>query len=258
MAGVRGAAVGMTVLLLAGPALVGCDSSDSGTSASEPTSAPATTDTAGASEAIAVGERYLTALAGGPDTEAMLALSALGSVAERYAVHTRALSEIQVASGQQPDDLAVVVHGDEATVTFSNSSGDVPTAWADFTLDEQGRLDSFTIDGKPLEDRLIVDGASDTAARVASAFELVSNDSPVVIVEFKNQASRRYQMARAVYVAPDGTRSTSRPTGAGILIPAGTSNKAAIIFGTAPLGGTMTLVGDLAGTPVRHHLALTP
>lgn len=262
-------AAAVALLVLAAGACGGSD----GDGAADPGAAAtgSSTTAPGSAEAVAIAERYLGSLTGdgGPDTDAMVALSAPGSVAERYAVHTGALAEIQIASGEDPESGTVSVDGDTVTVTFSGAGGPpVETTWTDFTIDGHSRLDDFTINGVSLDDRLIVGGESDTTARVTatitSAFELVTNDSPVVIVEIQNGSRREYRLRHTLYATgPDEAdqASGSDPSGEGLIVAPGATERAALIFGSAPFGGTVTLVGELGGSrgvPVRQELSLAP
>ena len=135
-------------------------------------------------------------------------------------------------------------------------------AKGDFTLDDEGRLVDFTIDDEPLDDRLLVDGPSTTVAgvkaRVVSAFELVSNDSPVVVVEIDNGGRGRFRLVDADYTAPDGLVFTTSPSGGGLVVPRGTTSRAVLAFATARFGGTVTLHGAVGEAPVEIALPLTP
>lgn len=260
-AAVTGAMVGLA--LIAG----GCGGSGDGEdeaagSTTTAEASPTTVDPA----AVDVAEQYLRALtaADGPDVDAMTALSAPDSVAENYAVHTAALAELQAAAGEPASGGEVRVEGDTVIATLVGSGGaTVDTTWADFTLDDDGLLVDFTINGVALDDRLVVGGASDTVdgvtISVVSAFELITNDSPVVILEIDNGSDGRYRLSGASYEAPDGATVTSSPDeGRGLVVPAGATNRALLVFATAPLGGTLTLDGTLAGVPVTHEVPLTP
>lgn len=254
-------AVVVVALVAAGCSSDGGGGDDAAGSTTDPSGTPTTVDPA----AVDVARRYLEALtaAGGPDLEAMTAVSAPDSVAERYAVHTAAVAEVQAASGEAAGGGEVRVDGDTVIATLVGSSGSsIDTTWADFTLDDEGRLVDFTIDGTPLGDRLLVGGASDTVAdvtiSVASAFELISNDSPVVVLDVDNGASGPYRLRGATYEAPDGTSVSSSPDGRGLLVHAGTTSRALLVFATAPFGGSLTLSGVVGGTTVTHDLPLTP
>lgn len=259
--GVAGAV--LVVALTAG----GCSSGggDADDAAGSTTTAEASTTTVDPA-AVDVAEQYLEALtaADGPDVDAMTALSAPDSVAENYAVHTAALAELQAAAGEPVGGGEVRVEGDTVIATLVGSGGaTVDTTWADFTLDDNGLLVDFTINGVALDDRLVVDGASDTVddvtIAVVSAFELVTNDSPVVILEIDNGGAGPYRLRGASYEAPDGTTVTSSPDeGRGLVVPAGGTNRALLIFAPAPFAGTLTLEGAIAGAPLTHELTLTP
>lgn len=257
MRGVRTAGLGVAMALL----LVGCGSDDSGSS--DDTAATTTTVADGAG--LEVGREYVEAVAAddGPDTEAMVAVSAPGSVAADYAVHLGAVADVQQAAGEPLDQGEVSVEGDQVFLRLEGTGGViVDTRWSDFTLDGEGRLVDFTIDDEPLDDRLVVDGASETVrgvtATVVSAFELVSNESPVVVVEIRNAGRGRFRLVEADYTAPDGTEVTSTPSGGGLVVPAGATNRAVLAFATAPFGGTVTLHGAAGESPVEIALPLTP
>lgn len=252
--------VGLVVAL----ALAGCGSgggSSDGTTTSATSATSTTVDAAG----LEVGRDYVEAIAadGGPDTDAMVALSAPGSIAADYAVHLGAVADVQEAAGEPIDQGEVSVEGDQVFLRLEGTGGVVvDTRWSTFTLDGDGRLVDFTIDDEPLDDRLVVDGASETVqdvtASVVSAFQLVSNDSPVVVVEIENGGRGRFRLGRGVYAAPDGTEVTSTPSGGGLVVPAGATNRAVLAFATAPFGGTVTLYGAAGEAPVEIALPLTP
>ncbi len=254
---------------MAALAVAGCSSSGDGDQVgdSSPTSVDETaTATSVDPAAVDVAEQYLQALTAddGPDLDAMTELSAPDSVAERYAVHTGALADLQAAAGEPASGDEVRVEGDTVIATLVCPGGaTVDTTWADFTLDDDGLLVDFTINGTALDDRLVVGGASETVdgvtISVVSAFELVTNDSPVVILEIDNGGAGPYRLRGASYEAPDGATVTSNPDqGRGLLVPADGTNRALLIFAPAPFAGTLTLEGALAGAPVTHELPLTP
>lgn len=241
--------------------LAACGSDGGGSS----DDAAATTTTVADGAGLEVGREYVEAVAAddGPDTDAMVALSAPGSVAEDYATYLGAVADVQRASGEPLDQGEVTVEGDELLLRLEGQGGVVvDTRWSTFTLDEEGRLVDFTIDDEPLDDRLVVDGArenvDDVTASVVAAFELVSNDSPVVVVEIENAGDTRFRLLGADYEAPDGTGGTSTPARGGLVVPAGATNRAALAFATAPFGGTVILNGAAGGTPIEIELPLTP
>lgn len=255
----RVAAVGLVAV---GLVLVGCGSGGGGSSSDDTV---ATTTTAADRGGLEVGRQYVEAVAaeGGPDTEAMAALSAPGSIAEQYAVHLGAVADVQGAAGEPLDQGEVTVEGDKVFLRLDGTGGViVDTRWSDFTLDDQGRLVDFTIDDEPLDDRLLVDGPSTTVAgvkaRVVSAFELVSNDSPVVVVEIDNGGRGRFRLVDADYTSPDGLVFTTSPSGGGLVVPRGTTSRAVLAFATAAFGGTVTLHGAVGEAPVEITLPLTP
>ena len=248
----------MVAVLLAGTmAVAACGGDDSSTAAD---AGGDTVESAGPEE-LAVGEQYLQALADG-SFEQMIGISAPGSVADLYARHTQALYEIQIDAGETPEEREVTVADETVTVAFTPpGAAAVRTEWTDFTLDREGDLVSFTIDGVALDDRLFVDGepvrTGDVTAEVVSAFELVSNDSPVVIVELTNQGDGDYRLLAAEYEAPDGTVEPTGPTGDGLVVPSGASNRVALVFGTAEFGGTVILQGEQGDTLLEHELPLS-
>lgn len=257
-----GGLVAAAVLAGAGP-LAACGSSGDD-AASNPTTTSAG-DGEAAAAALEVGEQYLTALSaeGAADIDAMVALSAPGSVAERYALHTGAVIEVQGPSGDEAEPGAVRAEGDALVLTLTGAGGaTVDTTWAGFVVDDEGLLESFTIDGTALDDRLIVDGESDSVAgvtaSVVSAFQLVSNDSPVVVIEVENGADAPYRLRGADYAA-DGERVSSTPGENGALVvPAGETARALLVFATAPFGGVVTLEGVVAGDRFELSLPLEP
>ena len=158
-------------------AAAGCGGGDDAAPADGPGAAEATT-TVAAADPLAVGADYLAAMAadGGPDTDAMAELTAPGSVAERYARHLGAVADVQRAAGEPAEQGTATVEGDGVLLRLEPAGGGDPVelTWADFTLDEDGRLVDFTIDGETLDDRLVVDGASDTVeARVSTLWRRV-------------------------------------------------------------------------------------
>lgn len=229
------------------------------------TTAAATATTAADAPGLEVGRQYVEALAadGGPDTEAMVALSAPGSIAEDYAVHLGALAEVQAAAGEPIDQGEVTVDDGKVFLRLEGQGGViVDIRWADFTLDDEGRLVDFTLDDEPLDDRLLVGGATASArgvtATVVSAFELVSNDSPVVVVEIENGGRGRFRLAGADYTAPDGVTVDTGPVGDGLVVPRGATSRAVLAFPRAAFGGTVTLNGAVGESPVEIAVPLTP
>lgn len=245
-------------MLLAGALALGaCGGDDDSTSDGAEDGTDASTGT----EELAVGEEYLRALADG-SFDHMIELSAPGSVADRYARHTQALLEIQIDAGETLEQREVTVAGETAIVAFMPPGASaIRTEWTDFTIDREGRLVSFTIDGVSLDDRLVADGepvqTGDVTAKVVSAFELVTNDSPVVIVELSNQGDGDYRLLAAEYAALDGAVETTGPTADGFVVPAGASNRVALVFGTAEFGGTVVLQGEQGDTLLEHELPLS-
>ncbi|MCB1004201.1 MAG: hypothetical protein KDB35_08440 [Acidimicrobiales bacterium] len=247
-------------------AAAGCGGGDDAAPADGPGAAEATTPVAGARASHFLSD-YLAAMAadGGPDTDAMAELTAPGSVAERYARHLGAVADVQRAAGEPAEQGTATVEGDGVLLRLEPAGGGDPVelTWADFTLDEDGRLVDFTIDGETLDDRLVVDGASDTVdgvtATVTSAFELVSNDSPLVVVEIDNGGAGRLRLVGADYEAPDGRVLTTSPSDRGLVVPRGATNRVILAFARAPFGGTVTLHAVVGGdAPLDIDLPLTP
>lgn len=226
-----------------------------------------TTRTPGASgtEALSVGESYARAFAreGDRSLEDMLALVSPGSVADLHARHTLALSEIQTASGETPETAAVSLEGDTVVVELTPTGGSpTRTEWSDFEIDDDGLLTGFMIDGVALEGRLVGSGepteVDGVGAHVVSGFQLVTSGRPIVIVEIANGSDAAYVVVRATYRAPDGAELATGPSGDALGVPPGGSNRVALLFDEADFGGSITLNGDLDGSPVRHELAIEP
>jgi hypothetical protein len=247
---IRVAAVALTTLLV----LASCGD-DEGTTDEE---------ASGSAEAVEVGEEYVRALGGedGRSFDDAIVLTAAGSVADGYARHTEAVNAIRVEAGEVPEAREVTVEGDTVVVTFTTADGSIiDTDWSDFEIDGEGLLTDFTIDGQSLDDRLVVGGepvvTDDVAVTVVSAFELVTNDSPVVVVEIDNGSDRAYSPREIDYVAPDGTVEPTAPSDGAAIVPAGADNRLLLIFGSAPFGGDVVIRGDLGGTGIEHELPLS-
>ncbi|HMQ27569.1 MAG TPA: hypothetical protein PKA98_16380, partial [Acidimicrobiales bacterium] len=162
MRGARVLGMGVVAALVV---LAACGSDGGGSS--DDTAATTTTVADGAG--LEVGREYVEAVVAdrGPDTEAMVALSAPGSVAEGYAVHLGAVADVQRAAGEPLDQGEVAVEEDTVVLRLDGAGGvTVDTRWSDFTLDEDGRLVDFTIDDESLDDRLVVDGATEAVVMI--------------------------------------------------------------------------------------------
>lgn len=217
-----------------------------------PTASPATTTTLNdtSAERDEVARGYLDAFAAGdPETmSAMHEFAEPGSVADVYATHQIAVTKAFRDAGAPFLGQRVTYRGDEAEVC--SIEGETCGIWADFTTDpESGLLTGFTIDGQPLDGRLLGGSGESTSATGAtftlvSAYKSVQGDSLFVVVEVENGPEPvTIYPSSAEYVTPDGRQVTAvdgvgptelRPSAKATYVP---------VFDGADLGGTVYIVG---------------
>ena len=179
----------------------------------------------------------------------MLDASAPNSLARSYATHQAAVRGVLGASDggsvERSTDRAVVCAGPagpEQRLTC--------TEYRDLEFDDQGRLASFTIDGRDLDQRVITDGPAATVdrltAQAVSAYQSPSSDSTLVVVELTNDGSSEFELfafsatyrptADAAAVEADGSWGTTA-------VGPGATTAVVIRFPDAPLGGALVLSG---------------
>lgn len=182
--------------------------------------------------------------------EEMRKFSAEGSPARLYAEHFIALAIAQRNSSFPPSKSTMAVKKDGTVEVCDEGREGSCTSFSEFKADASDLLTSFSVDGKPIEGRLLAPSgevvmAQGAAVRVLSGYKSLQSDSYFVIVEVKagDRAITVYDF-NATYVAPSGAQFTAdgvnglSPSGD---IQPGASAAVLVIFPGASPGGQLVL-----------------
>jgi hypothetical protein len=183
-----------------------------------------------------------------------------GSTADRYVTYLRAAAEAVLGGGHTPgngDASADVVSGAFRFCTDSGS-GKVCYRYTDITGAE-GKVADFSVNGRPVADRVVGGGSPvpasgvDGGASLVAAFENTSGDDLFVAVRVR-AAAHDLSGVQATYAAAGGRPvQSSRMTGPDD-VHAGAVGSYVFAFPGARLGGTLTLAlhGGSPGGPATQ------
>ncbi len=186
---VGGAAIAALIAISAIVALTGDDQSPTSSSTSTTTTEVVTTEPTIVPTTVprSVGDRFFSEIAQRTTSAAIRAraLAADNSTAADYLDHL--MGAMSVAGDQPPGRLEGaepwrVCDAGDTTITCRS--------FDNLTVDDNGLVTGFEIDGIPINDRLVIDGnaaSSDgVTVSLASAFLTVPNDSMVLVVDIEN------------------------------------------------------------------------
>jgi hypothetical protein len=177
------------------------------------------------------------------DLDAMAALIAPGSPAERWLSYWSTVEATDVAAGQPADTDAGSTAYDEASGTVTTTYADgTTTVTKDYTTDGAGRIMSWSDEaGTPIADRLWTQNTAGTGAgqtvTITSAF-LTSSGDLYVTADITGDAGSDIDW-RPTYVGPDGVaRQPAASIGPDQVVPGGTT-KVAYVYEAAEFGGRL-------------------
>lgn len=234
-------------------AIAGGDDSGPEAGTSTTSSSTSTSSTSSSSTTIVpgeVGERFTVNLAARTATGAQRIIDSarVGSPAEAYGLHQRAALTL---AGPTPAARIEARTGDAIAVCDTIPAGAACRTFDDFTVDAAGMLETFTIDGRPLNELVLAGGMAgihdDITMRVISALE-TSQQRLVVIVEVVNVGAGDVLVNgfAAVHRAEDGTETEASSVVGDDLARAGMTVTIALFFDGADLGGVVTVPGQSA------------
>lgn len=225
------------LLVLVITVVAGC-SGDDDPETSATTAGDATADTAGsttAEDADPIGP-YFDALASATGTDQMLEWAAPDSPAELYAT----LLGSQKLSAQTIETTA----DDELELCFTTNPDQCVT-FGGFEVDD-GELVSFTVDGEPLDDRIVASGesaAGDPGLTITVPLVYwTASDDLAVLLEIANGDAGDLDLRGGVtltYTAPDGDEVELDHVDGPVALEAGETDRAVAYFTGAEPGGTL-------------------
>ncbi len=219
-----------------------------GVATKAPTRTPTPTPTP--ESATAAAKQYLEAFASSDATKmaAMVALSEPGSAAHTYALHQRALAEAFRAAGAPYDPQSVTVDGDTIELCGIGEEPDCGV-YAGFKAMPSGKLATFTVNGLPIESRLLPAGdrapvsVGGVQLQLISAYRAAQSDNLIITFRAKNDGASQVTVATydATYVSASGEQTkSSYYVGTDELQP-GASTSLAVAFAATDPGGVLTV-----------------
>jgi hypothetical protein len=224
--------------------------------------------------------RYVTAISASSPaaTPAELdAVTAPGSDAAKYAVFERDLRDAWVAAQNDPTRRVrcgrskVEVGLLQQPRLPINPPKKITTVYKRFVVDPSGRVESFTVNGTPIDGRVLVGSGPATTAlgttvSVSSAYRVPPGggehiraaDSLVVAVRATAPADGLRDLATgsSLYRTPTGDQFLVHAVGQGSAIPPGASAVWALEFDSTEFGGSLTV--PVVSTPAAQAGPDTP
>lgn len=253
----------------------GCSGSDNGPAvrtdgATPTTNSPATSTSAAPRRASDVAKRYFDAFATDrPQAmQAMLELSAPGSPAHLYARFQIASTQAETDQGGPPEPPEVQLEGDVIRLcnppTIQTRPGvERCSAFADFTaLPGSNLLTGFTVNGKPIGDRLVQGGSTASAGgarfTLAVGYQSVQSEMLLLVVEVSNGPKKiSIYGSEATYVAANGRQVTATDSTGPFDVQPSASASVVVGFANATPGGRLILGGFDGTSAYEVTLPLT-
>ena len=178
-----------------------------------------------------------------------LAAAEPGSPAAAYATYLRASSQAATDGGHPVAQSAQTAERTSRGYRFCQASGSDKTCfeYADI-IRSGGKIVTFTVNGKPITDRLAVGAAGpvafrglDAHATFLAAYETTASDNLLVAVRIETGAGVRLGAVEASYRAAQGSPLPSAQSFGPATLDAGSSANYLFAFPKAGLGGRLTL-----------------
>jgi len=193
-----------------------------------------------------------------------LALAAPGSPAAAYATYLQASSQAASDGGHPVSQRAQVADRTPQGYRFCQASGSAKTCF-DYTriTRTDGKVASFTVNGKPIGDRLAVGSAApvtfrglDAHATFLAAYETTASDNLLVAVRISSGPSVRLGAVEASYRSGQGGPVPSAQAFGPDTLGAGSSANYLFAFPKAPLGGRLVVTTADAASGTRGVVTL--
>lgn len=197
------------------------------------------------------------------DLEEAIELAAPGSLAEAYATYQKGLTQSAIDGGTPFQDTVSSVKevdgGYEYCVTGATSQCFTNT---EITA-KDGKIASFSINGKPLKGRLQIGNGKATAvsgldakATFIAAYEATSGDTLVVIFSMKTGPSTSMSGIQGSYRSPEGRQSSAGMMNGPFELGRDSLANYALYFPNADLGGDITVSMWDQGSPTEGTVTL--
>lgn len=174
-----------------------------------------------------------------------LAAAAPGSLAYAYTFHQQQLDQAYLDEGSEIESGKVTEDDGVVTVCVGEAKDEECYKYADIEA-KDGKVASFTVDGRKLNDRISLgDGVAVSAGpygsvRFLSAYKSAGNDLFVVIEVKTKKEKAQFQAYEATYRSPSGRQAKASAGTSDFVIPDSTTNQA-LIFPNAQPGGVVTM-----------------
>lgn len=234
--------------------LVAVAPTESATPTAEPTKPPA----------LVVAKQYLEAFSTGipASMDAMIALAEPGTAAHAFAVHQRMVAAADQAQGltvKGPGPQSITVSGQLIELCDGPGEDATCAAFAGFKALPNGKLVTFTVDGTPIDTRLLlvadrpVVSAGGVSARVVTAYRSIQTDILEVTLEVRNGTTQAVTIrdGNASYVTARGQQGRFGrfgQTGDSTDLQPGASVPVTVTVPGEDPGGTLTVDVDRAST----------
>lgn len=231
---------------------VGCSGGEEEPAPSTTEAAPSTTvPTIVVQNDTSAAESYFAALASRDPEQAadMLAASAPGSMAEGYAVHQSAVRGVL-----GPAESGALDRGlDRFVVCSGPAELERPPTCTEFgglAFDDKGRLESFTVAGSDLGDRIATGGpavlAERISVRVLSAYRSPTTESTLVVLEIVNSSDHTFEILpfAATYRPTEDSPAVEADASWGLTeVAAGDKTSVLVRFSDVSLNGVLHVGG---------------
>ncbi len=211
-----------------------------------------------------VAKQYLEAFSTGipASMDAMIALAEPGTAAHAFAVHQRMVAAADQAQGltlKGPLPQSITVSGQLIELCDGPGEDATCAAFAGFKALPNGKLVTFTVNGTPIDTRLLlaadrpVVSAGGVSARVVTAYRSIQSDILEVTLEVRNDRTQAVTIrdGNASYVTAGGQQGRFGrfgQTGDSTDLQPGASVPVTVTVPGEDPGGTLTVDVDSAGT----------
>ena len=179
----------------------------------------------------------------------MIPLTEPGSVAHAYAIHQRAVAQAQRAGGAADLGQGPAIPADTGYKLCDPDATSNCTVYDDFKALQNGKLVSFTVNGQPIEKRLISSKERDpqvlaaVSVQLISAYRTITTDNLLVTFEVKNGTKGEITVASydSQYVDAAGQQAKAAENAGLTDLQSGAATVLLSSFPGVDVGGTITL-----------------